>query len=123
IVIGFLLFLTAGTVQYWQAWVYLCVFFGLSVLITFYLMKKNPALLERRLRGGPTAEKEKAQKIIMLFVSIGFIGLLVVPALDHRYQWSKVPSSLVILGNLFTVLGFYFIFLVYKANPYTSPTL
>ena len=78
---GLLLFLPAGTLQYWQARLYLCVFFGMSVLITLYLMKKDPALLKRRLSAGPTAEKEKAQKIIMLFASIGFIGLLVVPAL------------------------------------------
>jgi uncharacterized membrane protein len=45
IVMGLLLFFAAGTVQYWQAWVYLCVFFGASVLITLYLMKKDPALL------------------------------------------------------------------------------
>src|SRR5262249_6897415 len=59
----------------------------------------------------------------MSFASIGFVGLLVLPALDHRYRWSEVPPSLVILGDAFTVLGFYFIFLVYKANPYTSATI
>jgi len=73
---GLLLFLPAGTLQYWHAWLYLCVFFGVSVLITLYLMKNDPALLKRRLSAGPTAEKEKAQKIIVLFASIGFIGLL-----------------------------------------------
>ena len=61
IVMGLLLFLPAGTVRYWQAWVFLVVFFGTSLLITIYLMEKNPALLERRLRGGPTAEKENTQ--------------------------------------------------------------
>ena len=78
-VMGLLLFVTAGTVQYWQAWAYLGVYFGVSLLITVYLMKKDPALLKRRLSGGPTAEKEKTQKIIMLFASIGFIASLVVP--------------------------------------------
>jgi hypothetical protein len=58
------LFVPAGAVQYWQAWIYLAVFFGASGLITFYLMRKDPALLERRLRGGPTAEKKKTQKTI-----------------------------------------------------------
>ena len=120
---GLLLFLPAGTLQYWQAWLYLCVFFGVSVLITLYLMKNDPALLKRRLSAGPTAEKEKAQKIIMLFASIGFIGLLVVPALDYRFRWSSVPAYMVIAGNILTVVGFYITFLVYRENTFTSATI
>src|SRR5215204_7577678 len=82
-VMGLLLFLSAGTVLYWQAWLYLSIFFGTSLLITRYLMRRDPALLERRMSGGPTAEKRTPQKIIMLFTSLGFIALLVVPALDR----------------------------------------
>ena len=88
VVMGLLLFVPAGTVHYWQAWVYLSIFTGASVLTTLYLMRKDPALLERRMSGGPTAEKQPAQKFIMLCTSIGFIALLVVPAFDHRFGWS-----------------------------------
>jgi protein-S-isoprenylcysteine O-methyltransferase Ste14 len=123
IVMGLLLFLAAGTVQYWQAWVYLCIFFGVSVLITLYLIRNDPALLNRRLRAGPTAEKEKTQKIIMLLASVGFIGLLVVPALDYRFKWSRVPFFMVIAGDCLTVLGFYLTFLVYRENTFTSATI
>jgi len=59
IVMGLLLFLSAGTAQYWRAWGYLGVFFGASFLMTLYLMEKDPALLKRRLSGGPTEEKER----------------------------------------------------------------
>lgn len=123
IMMGLLLFLPAGTVQYWQAWVYLAVFFGASLLITLYLMKKDPGLLKRRLRGGPTAEKEKTQKIIMFFATLGFIALLVVPALDHRFRWSSVPLYMVIAGDILTALGLYVVFLVYKENPFGSATI
>jgi protein-S-isoprenylcysteine O-methyltransferase Ste14 len=85
VVMGFLLFVPAGTVHYWQAWVYLSIFTGASLLTTLHLMRKDPALLERRMSGGPTAEKRAAQKIIMLCTSIGFIALLVVPAFDYRF--------------------------------------
>lgn len=114
IAMGLLLFVPAGTVGYFQAWGFLAVFFGASLWITLYLMKNDPALLERRLSAGPTAEKEKSQKIIMLFASIGFIALLVVPALDHRFGWSIVPLYMVIAGDALTALGFYIVFLVYK---------
>jgi protein-S-isoprenylcysteine O-methyltransferase Ste14 len=123
IAMGLLLFLPAGTARYWQAWAYLGVFFGASFLITLYLMKKDPELLERRLSAGPTAEKEKSQKIIMLFASIGFIALLVVSALDHRYKWSNVPLYMVIGGDVLTAVGFYIVFLVYKENSFTSATI
>jgi ABC-type arginine/histidine transport system permease subunit len=50
VVMGLLLFVPAGTVHYWQAWVYLSIFTGASVLTTLYLMRHDRALLERRLR-------------------------------------------------------------------------
>jgi protein-S-isoprenylcysteine O-methyltransferase Ste14 len=118
--IGLLLFAPAGTAKYWQAWVYLGIFTGASLLTTLYLIEKDPALLKRRMSGGPTAEREPAQKIIMLFASIGFIGLLIIPALDHRFGWSIVPLPLVIAGDTLVANGFYFIFLVYRENTFTS---
>jgi protein-S-isoprenylcysteine O-methyltransferase Ste14 len=123
VAMGLLLFLPAGTVQYWQAWVFLAVFFGASLLITLYLMEKDPALLKRRLSAGPMAEKERTQKFVMLYASLGFIALLVVPALDHRFVWSSVPLYLVIAADALTALGFYIIFLVYKENTFTSATI
>src|SRR5262245_2769503 len=70
LVMGVFLFVPAGTIRYWQAWAYLAVFFGASLLITLYLMRNDPALLRRRLRGGPTAEKDPRQKMAMLVSSI-----------------------------------------------------
>ena len=122
-VMGFLLFLPAGTAQYWQAWVFLAVFFGASSLITLYLLKEDPALLQRRLRGGPTAEKRGMQRVIMFFASLGFIGLLVVPALGHRFGWSAVPLPIVVVGDVLVAAGMYLTFLVYRENPFTSATI
>ncbi len=122
-VMGPLLFSIAGTVYYWQAWVYLGVFFGPALLITAYLMKKDPALLKRRLSAGPTAEKEKTQKIVILWTSAAFIASLVVPALDYRFRWSNMPSYAVVSGEILMVLCFYVCFLVYKENPFASATI
>jgi protein-S-isoprenylcysteine O-methyltransferase Ste14 len=123
LVMGLLLFVSAGTFYYVQAWGYLAVFFGASILITLYLSKYDPALLKRRVSAGPTAEKETAQKIIMLFASIGFIALLIVPALDYRFTWSQVPIAIVVIGDVLVAAGFYIIFLVYKENTFTSATI
>jgi protein-S-isoprenylcysteine O-methyltransferase Ste14 len=118
-----LLFGAAGTTQYWQAWVYVAIFLGASILTTLYLMKRDPALLARRLRGGPMFEKEGTQRIIMVFISLGFIAVLVVPALDHRFWWSTVPVWGVVLGDILVAIGFYLIFLVYRANTFTSAVI
>ena len=123
VVMAFLVFVPAGTVHYWQAWVYLAMFAGVSALTTLDLIRTDQALLERRMRGGPTAEKQPMQKVIMLSMSIGFIALLVVPALDHRFGWSAVPLRGVVAGDLLVALGFYLIFLVYRENTFTSATI
>ncbi len=123
VVMGLLLFIPAGTIHYWEAWVYLSIFIGASLLTTLYLMKKDPALLKRRMRGGPTAENRGTQKLIMLFTSVCFIALIIVPALDHRFRWSTVPLSGIIVGDVLLVVGFYLIFLVYRENPFTSATI
>jgi hypothetical protein len=68
VAMGLLLFLPADTIRYWQAWAYLSVFTCASPLLTLYLMRRDLALLERRMSGGPTAEKRAPQKLIMLFV-------------------------------------------------------
>jgi protein-S-isoprenylcysteine O-methyltransferase Ste14 len=123
VVMGLLLFVAAGTVHYWQAWVYMSILTGASVLTTLYLMRKDPALLERRMSGGPTAEKQLTQKFIMLCTSISFIALLVVPAFDHRFGWSTVPLVGVMAADVLVAIGFYFTFLVYRENTFASATI
>jgi protein-S-isoprenylcysteine O-methyltransferase Ste14 len=118
-----LLFVSAGTLDYWQAWTFMAVYSVASVAITLYLMKNDPALLRRRMSGGPGAEKEPTQKIIMSFASVGFIGLLVVPALDHRFAWSQMPSYVALAGELFVVLGWIVIFFVFRENSFSSATI
>jgi protein-S-isoprenylcysteine O-methyltransferase Ste14 len=59
----------------------------------------------------------------MLWTSIGFVGLLVVPALDYRFGWSEVPLAVVVLGDLLVLVGFYLISLVYRANTFASATI
>ena len=75
------------------------------------------------MRGGPTAEKRPAQKLIMLGTSVAFIALLVVPALDRRFGWSPVPLAVVVAGDALVAIGFYLISRVYRSNPFGSATI
>jgi hypothetical protein len=101
-----LLFIPAWTFDYWQAWTFLAVYFAASAAITLYLMKNDPRLLARRMSGGPAAEKEPAQRIIMSLASLGFIGLLVIPALDRGFAWSHLPPWVALAGDFLVGLGF-----------------
>jgi protein-S-isoprenylcysteine O-methyltransferase Ste14 len=123
VVMALLLFVPAGTLRYWHAWIYLALFLGLSALITCDLMRRDPALLARRMKGGPIAEQRPEQRIIMLAVSFGFIGMLVVPAVDFRFGWSSVPLGGVFLGDALFLVGFGFIGRVYRENTYTAATI
>jgi protein-S-isoprenylcysteine O-methyltransferase Ste14 len=122
-IVGGVIYVAAGTIDYWQAWIYLLVFTITSLLITWYLIQNDPELLERRMRGGPLAEKRPAQRVIMWFTSLAFLGLLVVPGLDHRFGWSRVPFVVIVTADALVAIGFYLIFRVYRENTYTSATI
>jgi protein-S-isoprenylcysteine O-methyltransferase Ste14 len=122
-VMATIIFVCAGTLQYRQAWLYLAVFFASSLARTFYLMKHDPGLLERRSKGGPMFEGTATRKIIMAFVWVGFLALLVVPALDHRFGWSTMPAVIPLLGNVLVVLSYLGIMRVFKENTFASATI
>jgi protein-S-isoprenylcysteine O-methyltransferase Ste14 len=123
IVLGVTLFLPAKTFQYWQAWVYIAVFAIASAAITIYLMKKDTALLQRRVNGGPPGEKQVVQKIIQSIAQLAFFVIFLVPAFDFRFKWSSVTVFAEILGDALTVAGFYIVFLVFKENTFASATI
>jgi protein-S-isoprenylcysteine O-methyltransferase Ste14 len=111
------------TFDWWQAWLFLSVYFACSIAISLYLAIADPALMARRMRGGPLAEKEPAQRRIMLVASLGFAGLLIVPALDRRFGWSHLSTAEIVFGNALMVLGWLAIFVVFRVNSYTSATI
>ena len=123
VMLGLFLFAPAGSLNFWQAWVYSIIFFVSSATVTFYLWKRDPELLARRVEVGPIEEKEKTQKTIQVFASIFFILILIIPSLDHRFGWSHVPVYIVIVGDILVVLGFFIVFLVFRENTFASATI
>jgi len=123
IIMAALIFLPAGILNYWQGWVFFAFFFVGSSAIGLYLAIYNPVLLERRMNVGPTAEKETSQKVIILFALLGFITLLVLPALDHRFGWSPVPPYVSVAGDALVALGFILTFIVIFQNEYAASTI
>jgi protein-S-isoprenylcysteine O-methyltransferase Ste14 len=123
IVMAIIIFVPAWTLDYRQAWIFLVVFFVPPLLITIYLMKHDPKLLERRTTAGPGAEQERIQNIIQALAGLAFIAIFIVSALDHRFGWSTVPAYVTALGDVLVIFGFYLVFLVFKENTFASGTI
>src|SRR4030095_4935153 len=106
-----------------RVWLFFAVFSGSTIAFGIYLVLYDKPLLERRLAAGPQHEKERSQKIIVSLIFVAFFGLIVLPALDHRYGWSPVPPSVTIAGDVLIVLSFLFIFWVIKVNSYAASNI
>ena len=118
-----LIFLPAGTLDYWQGWIYLGLFAACCALTTASLLKRDPALVARRLAVGPKAEREPAQKRIQWIAGLCVCGLYVVSALEYGNSWSFVPASVVLIGDLLTVLGFAVMYRVFRENSFAAATV
>jgi protein-S-isoprenylcysteine O-methyltransferase Ste14 len=123
VILGLLLFLPAGTLNYWQAWVVIAIFVLGSIAIGIYLSIHDPELLERRKQAGPRAEPRTVQKIIIWILIAALIGMLVVSALDHRFAWSEVPVPVSLVAQGLTAIGLFITFLVLKENSFSASTI
>ena len=120
LVMALMLFVPAGSIRFWQGWVYWVVFSISAVVITIYFLRRDPSLVARRTSAGPIAEPERIQKVIQAIASALFCALLIVPGLDHRFRWSSVPFPLVLTGNTLVATSFAIIFVVFKVNSFAS---
>lgn len=118
-----LLFWPAGTLNYWQAWVFIAVFMVATLVPSVYLAVKDPAALQRRMKAGPGAETRTLQKIIISGTIVAVVAVLVVSALDHRFGWSNVPTPVVIVGNILVAVGLGVAQLVVIQNSYAAATI
>jgi protein-S-isoprenylcysteine O-methyltransferase Ste14 len=123
LVIGALIFIPAGTLDYWEAWLFLSCYLAASLVVSLWLVRHDPELLERRMRGGPFAEGERSQKVIMTFASLGFVALLVVPGLDRRFGWSAMRPAVAVLGDILLLAGWAGILMVFRENSYAAATI
>jgi protein-S-isoprenylcysteine O-methyltransferase Ste14 len=123
VVFGSMLFFPAGTLDYWQAWVFLVVVVLAAWIPTIYLQRKNPVVLERRMRGGPTAETRTAQKVVIGGLYLSLAAMVVVSVLDHRFGWSPVPTAICLVGDVLVAVGLGVVVLVIIQNSYAAATV
>src|SRR5512140_1208649 len=123
LLLGLLLFLPAGTFNYWRAWLFIAVFMVTITIFGVYFSIKDPALMQRRLQAGPAAEQSRLQKIVATVAFGGLYALFVVCGFDHRFGWSHVPPLLSVLGDALLVLSFVVFTLVFMANSFAASNI
>ena len=117
------MFIPAGRLSYWQAWVFAAVFEVSSQALGIYFLMHDRKLVERRMNIGPMAERRPAQKLISALFILGFIGCVMLPAFDHRFGWSPVAPVVSVIANAMIVLSFLLFFVVMKSNSYAASTI
>jgi len=122
IVLGGVLCLAAGTLSYWQGWLFSVVFMLCNAQQGIYLAIKDPALLERRKQ--LTADAQSTTQKIFTYVGPGsLIAMMIVSALDHRFGWSQMPIYVTGIGVVLILVSYYIYYLVFKQNSYAATTV
>lgn len=122
-VMGAIMFVAYGDLNYRLAWLYLSVFAVSVVVITAYLFLFDKNLLKSRLFVGPIAETKPIQKIIQTIAGLTFLGVFLLSALDYKYKWSSVPLGFSYAADLICVLAFVLLFFVFRQNSFLSATI
>jgi protein-S-isoprenylcysteine O-methyltransferase Ste14 len=123
LIVAAVLFISAGTLAYWQGWVFVGIYALGTSLITAYFLKWDPALIARRMRAGPRAEQEPTQKIVMRLANVFFLALIVFPGIDHRFGWSQLSFAWVLFGDALVAIGLLIVFLVFRENSFASAVI
>jgi protein-S-isoprenylcysteine O-methyltransferase Ste14 len=127
-IIGFgvfllMVFLPAGTFDYWRGWTFIAVFAAATTIPSIYLATTNPAALKRRMQAGPAAETRPLQKIIITLAFVSMGAMIVVSALDFRFGWSSVPAAVSIAGDLLVGVGLLIAMVTTIQNGYAAANI
>jgi protein-S-isoprenylcysteine O-methyltransferase Ste14 len=115
-----LVFLPAGTFDYWRGWAFIAVFAAATLIPSVYLAATNPAALQRRMQAGPAAETRPLQKAIITFAFLSMGAMIVVSVLDYRFGWSSVPASVSVVGDVLVGAGLLIAMITTIQNGYAA---
>ena len=120
ILVGALLFIPAGTFNYWNAWLFIGLLFIPMFIAGIILMFKNPMLLKSRL---DVNEKENEQKQVIIYSGLMFLTGFIIAGLNYRYSWNNISNTTVIISSILFVLSYILYAEVLRENTYLSRTI
>lgn len=120
VLVGLLLFLSAGSLRYWQAWLLIGILFVPMLMAGLVMMGRNPDLLRKRL---DAREKESEQKTVVALSGLLFIASFAVAGLNWRFQWWVLPNWTVWVAAGLFLLSYLLYAEVLRENTYLSRTI
>lgn len=120
VAIFLMLFLPAGTLNYWEGWIYLGIMLIPAFFVMIYFLKTDPEFLEKRFQ---FKEKRRVQSLIVKVTGVLFFIGFLVPGIDHRFSWSNVPVEIVVVSEVIVFLNYLLVVLVFKTNRYAARTI
>lgn len=120
LLVGFLLFLPAGSFLYWNGWLLIAVLFVPMIVAGFVMMKKNPELLRKRLN---VKEEQSEQKTVIVLSGVMFLAAFIVAGLNFRFGWIVLQNWIVYAATAVFLLGYILYAEVLRENAYLSRTV
>ena len=120
VLMGVLLFISAGTFNYWNAWLFMGILFVPMLISGIILMIKNPILLKSRL---DVSEKETEQKQVILYSGLMFLLGFIISGLNHRFSWITISNVIVIISSILFVISYILYMEVQRENIYLFRTI
>lgn len=120
LLVGLLLFLPAGTLDYANGWLLIGLLFVPMLIAGGILLCKSPDFLKKRL---DAKEKQATQKGVVALSGLMFVAGFVVAGLDHRFGWSQMPPVVVILASILFLTAYGLYAEVMRENAYLSRTI
>lgn len=117
VMVGTLLFLPAGTFNFWNAWLLMGLLFIPIFIVMICLWVKSPELLKKRLN---TKEKEKEQKYVILISILLFFSAFIIAGLDFKFGWSQMPQWIIKVSSIILLISYALYIEVMRENAYLS---
>ena len=120
LIVGCLLFIPAGTINYWNGWLFMGLLFIPMFIAGIILMIVNPELLRKRLN---VKEKENNQKQVIIHSGLMFLSGFIVAGLNYRFNWIELPNIAVIISSILFIITYLLYAEVLRENTYLSRTI
>lgn len=116
-IFALVIILPAWKWDYWQGWLYILILYIPMFFVLHYLLKNDPALLQRRMR---MREKESVQRRIIVLSLVYFLVAFSLPGFDVRFGWSNVPAWVSLVADVLVFIGYMTFVWVLMVNSYLS---
>lgn len=120
IIVMLLLFVPAGTLNYFNGWLFIALLFIPMFIAGIIMFVKSPELLKRRLNG---KEEENEQKIVIVISGIMFLSAFIIAGLNFRFGWFKLSQTIVAIASIIFLISYIMYGEVLRENVYLSRTV